>query len=520
MRIAIVRYIRNPDNYFFDILDATAAGTLKKHGHSVAVVERIRASGFDETDLLRGLADFVADFLPELVVLSYLPTVRLAGALKQRTHARIVAVGSRLLLSCPDVDFVLRELDPLSLLDLVEALGHGTDLSRVPALAWRPEAARLAVVDTTDGDGAGISDLRSQVSDHERATDRGGAGVSDLRSQISSRQEQMDMGGIVVSGGALHPIWEIFTAGAIDYGAFYRIGPGKPPEVRKHLIADWGCPYRNAPVPTGDPAQECKGLIASGVPATGCLFCARPFWSPVEWDTRAEVLSVQLDAVLAGFPETRKLILIDESGLSYLDSFAKLLVGKPSEGIDVLVSGRLDHVNRYIGPLKTALGILSGRNTIRLYQFGIENLSDTVLRRYNKGLDYPAVRDNCQRILELVGQYPGLEIERSFGFILFDPWTTARELAENLERQEEVKLQRFRADAPYTSLRLQPEVPLYFRALEEGLLDPALGDDEFGYSAGAGWRFKHPEVARIFGRLRALRGAGSAWECLRRAMSD
>lgn len=467
MRVAIARYIRNRDNYFFDLFDATSAGTLRAAGHDVGVIERILAPGFDEGEVLDGMIAFLREYGPALVFLSYLPSVDLPSKVKEATGSRIAAFGSRLMLEVPGLDFVLAEPDPLSCLELVEALEGTRDFSSVGALTWK--------------DGEGIHS----------------------------------------SGAPLHPMLEIFTRGAVDYTSFLRLGPGRNRELRKHIAGDWGCAYRNFQPGAG--ACLSKAALERGaqrypcpdfVPKGGCTFCTRPATHPLPWDLKREILAVQLDKVLEAFPNLSKLILIDENALSFVDQFAQFLLTRPMDNVQILVSGRLDHVSRHAERLEKALETLAGRNVLRLYQFGIENLSDRVLERYNKGLTFSDIAETLAQIKELCSRHVNLGVEPSFGFILFDPWTTPGELRENVERAPLVDLDYFRANAPFTSLRLYPEAPLYWKARAEGLLTGTVNDNDFGYAVNSGWRFKYPETESIYHALINRQGEAEPWKLL------
>ena len=461
MKVAIARYIKMQDNYFFDLFDAITAGTLNELGHDAIVVERMAADGFSEEDLMEGLVAFLKDFQPALVFLPYLPTTRLARRIREETGAWLAAFGSILMLNCEDVDYVIQEPDPLACVELVEALSRNRKLATVAALAWR------------DGEE------------------------------------------IVRSPAPLHPIGDIMEAGIIDYESFYRLGPGQPTEVRKHIAGDWGCGYKNKEF---SPETGLEGMVPDHAPQGGCTFCLRPCSTPMAWEEKGEMLERQLDSVLEAFPDMKKLIVVDEGALAFVDKIAGLMATKPTEGIELLVSGRLNYLPKYRDRLEAALEILSGTNTIRLYQFGLENLSDSVLKRYNKGQSFQQIQDACKLMFKLIEKHENLEAEESFGFIMFDPWTTWRELKENVVRARQFDISRLRSSAPYTAMRLYPEAPLYWRALKEGLLTGRMGENDFGYSVGSGWNFKHEATARIHDELMKKRGSGRGWENLARVL--
>ncbi len=452
MKILIVRYIRNPDNYFFDLFDAASAGTLNDAGHETAVVERVLAEGFAEEEVLEGLYQFAVDFAPQLIFLSYVPVSSLPQTLADRTGAVIASTGSSLLLEGTGIDYVLAEPDPLALVQLTEVLEGKREATTVAALSWREDG-------------------------------------------ISRR-----------TGIPLHTIFDIFTQCRIDYDSFYRLGPGKAPELRKHVAGDWGCPYRLVAPPTPVP-----GELPAWVPAGGCTFCTRPDWKKLHWDLKGPVIGQQMDRVLATFPNPAKLIVIDEYGLANADDIAALVAGRPFEGTELLLSGRLDHVERHGRRLEAALELLRESNTIRLYQFGIENLCDDVLLRYNKGLTFTEIEAALRLIGELDERHANLAVERSFGFILFDPWTSLDELRTNVKRALHLGLDQYRGQAPFTSLRLLPEMALFRQARAEGLLTGTVADNVFGYSVDSGWRFRDDAVGEVHGEMLRRRGELPPW---------
>ncbi len=460
MNVVIARYVRNPDNYFFDLFDVTAAALLRQTGHNADVVEVMaldRKGNGVSPDLL---VEAMRPFSPDVVFLPYLPQRELAVVIAEELSPQIVAFGSRLLLEIPEVSFVLPEVDPLACAQLVENLASHGELGGIPGLCFR------------------------------------------------------DQGNVGVNPGPVHSVKEIFEAALPDYSTLKSYGPGKPVEVRKHVAGDWGCPYRHT-LATGVDFGSSEPSVLSG----GCTFCSRPYPDGTPVGQKCDVIESQLRVLLPAFPLMRKLILIDEMGLAYVDRVAGILDELGVWDLQLLVSGRLDHLSRYQENLFRALEILKPRNAgIRLYQFGIENLSDSVLVRYNKGISYDGIRTGIGRISEWTSRSSNLTVEPSFGFILFDPWTTPDELWENVERRVESQLDKVRGQAVFTHLRLQPEIPLFWQARADGLLDESVADSAFGYSANAGWRFADPRVGRVYEELNARRGEEPPWVLLRGAL--
>ena len=186
----------------------------------------------------------------------------------------------------------------------------------------------------------------------------------------------------------------------------------------------------------------------------------------------------------------------------------------------MLISGRLDHLERHRHRLEEALKTLRESNTLRLYQFGIENLSDDVLLRYNKGIVFGDIEAALHLIDELDEKHANLAVERSFGFILFDPWTSLEELRTNVRRALRLGLDRYRGQAPFTSLRLLPEMALYWRARAEGLLTGDVRDNVFGYSVDSGWHFRHQAVAEVYAEALRRRGQSPPWQLLGEVLDE
>ena len=518
MRVAIARYIRSPDNYFFDLFDAAAAGALKAAGHDALVVERICGPGFDEAEMMSGLARKLSDFDAQLVILPYLPSGELARVVKAATRARIAAVGSSVLLDCPHVDWVLQEMDPLACVELAEVAEGRREAADVAGLTWRADD-RGGQTGQAEAHPQRPPSPAGQAEAHPQRppSPAGQAEAHPQRppSPAGHAEADLALGRLRRGPSGLHSVVQIFGECPIDYSAFLRMGPGRPPEVRKHIAGDWGCPYRTARL---SDAWRAGLALPESAWQGGCTFCTRPGTDAVLPEIKVELMGRQLDAVLEAFPDVRKLIVIDENALSYVDQVARLFASRPTEGVDLLVSGRIPHVQQHRDKLESALALLADRSTLRLYQFGIENLSDSVLQRYNKGMTYSDISAGIWQIRQLQQQWPNLGVEQSFGFILFDPWTTVAELKENAARAASLALDLFRGSAAATSLRLYPELPLYWKAVHDGLITQRLTADDFGYSAGSGWRFREPATERIFNRVRSGTGK-QGWAALKDALS-
>ncbi len=439
MKCLILRLLANADSYFFDIFDAAIAGLLTDSGYQTTVLERTISEDMEMEAQVDGALEALTGLSPDLVFVSYSFDAAIAKKIKESSGSVVVVFGSVHALTNPSVDYVIGEPDPFVCLSLVRELA------------------------------------------------RGPMGEPGELHGVASRSKPKPVLG-------LHglSVRKIFSICRLAYENFVRIGPGKQVETRKHIVGNMGCPWRTVgklDLPADSPLDIWR---------SGCSFCTRQDYEELDQAELLSLLGLQLDGVLEAFPNIDKLVLIDEAGLSYAGELARLVQSRPMTGTRLLVSGRLDHFARYGRMLEEALEILSGQNTISLYQFGIENFSESVLARYNKGISLNKSLESLKAMTGMADRNPGLEIEQSFGFILFDPWTSLAELHQNLEVLARFDMEPFRGRPEQTRLRLYPEVPLYWKAKEEGLLLEGETADEFGYQSGVPWRFKHREVAGIF----------------------
>ena len=137
---------------------------------------------------------------------------------------------------------------------------------------------------------------------------------------------------------------------------------------------------------------------------------------------------------------------------------------------------------------------------------GIENFSDTELRRFNKGL---AAHDNLEavRVLrELAAAHPAVFDFRRYGglsTILYTPWTTLGDIALNLAVVEHFDLRELAPKLLHARLRLYEDTVLTAAARRDGLLVDAYGDAALDtarrtfYADELPWRFQRPVVERF-----------------------
>lgn len=150
----------------------------------------------------------------------------------------------------------------------------------------------------------------------------------------------------------------------------------------------------------------------------------------------------------------------DDNFLASIPRAERIMKGISELGLNVLIkfSARADQIIRAekLFPAFIEYGL-------RMVEVGIENFSQTVLDRYQKGV---TVEENV-RALSLLAEF---KIQAVVDFIMFDPWTSLKELEDNLN----VFKNNFPPGFPYRSiifnyLMLLPGTPLFDRAIESKL---------------------------------------------------
>lgn len=115
---------------------------------------------------------------------------------------------------------------------------------------------------------------------------------------------------------------------------------------------------------------------------------------------------------------------------------------------------------------------------------GIESLSDSQLRRYQKDVTVAQVRE-AMRFLDELG------VSSAAGFIAFDPFVTVEELAENFQNLRDTGIYRA-VNTPIKVMRLQKKTLLAARARQAGLITGET-PNRMSYT----YRYAEPEVDRL-----------------------
>jgi hypothetical protein len=290
-------------------------------------------------------------------------------------------------------------------------------------------------------------------------------------------------------------------------GNLVRLSVGGAPSPERPAVVHGspGCAY----------AQDVRGnpffagvVFPEKVVTRGCSFCAS---GGIPRRPAAEVLTSvlgQLDHVLDTAPDTARIQLNDQNPFPYLVPFVERLAARARRPLEVLLETRADWLLGALGVFERALGLADPHgHRLLLFLVGLENLSQTELDRYNKGVtveDNERVIHACRRLRRL---YPRSysDTRAAFGFVLYNPWTELRDLSLNAQAAERLGLEEFRGQVARSKLRLYPDTALYYKALQEGLLAERFPYEamdsarRYGYEAEVPWRFLHPATDTAYG---------------------
>ncbi len=278
---------------------------------------------------------------------------------------------------------------------------------------------------------------------------------------------------------------------------------GSPLPRRRTLEVSSGCPF--AEKAAANP-QFAGVDMPQGIADQGCSFCF------MGGDYRnlpvAQAVRVQVDQLRywqdhgAGLQEA---VLRDQSALRYLPQLVQACQQEGLEPLGLLVPGRGDAILRWGKELRRAAQLCEGTGWwFTIHLIGFESFSQRQLELYNKG----ATVDDYAKALE---QMRGLHREFPHGFqpyaygassfILFNPWTELEDLDQTAQFCEDHAVGALARGLTLSRLRLYPNLPLYWKAKRDGLLDgqadASRGAAFAGYSREAGWRYRDGRVALV-----------------------
>ncbi len=236
-----------------------------------------------------------------------------------------------------------------------------------------------------------------------------------------------------------------------------------------------GCPYRADA--RDNPLFADLDLDPAKCSVNGCTFCLTPRSSDrvfEEHDEKGVVdfLVRQIAHLARAAPKARRLVLADDRPLPLLAPLFESLAPHTLGPRTLLLKLRADDLVRHERMLQKAgerAAALGWR--LALYCIGFESFSDHLLRLFNKGVSARTVERAVALALALDGA-PGISIEssRAHGFLLWTPWTRLEDLVTCARVARRCGFEALREDWTETRLRLDPRLPLFVRAAEDGLL--------------------------------------------------
>ena len=310
----------------------------------------------------------------------------------------------------------------------------------------------------------------------------------------------------------------IIAVGPPDYTQ-ERLDPGEP--TADHflpIVVEPRCLYRRSPRRSSLFARVPLGGLEF---KRGCTFCCsksgvEPIPSPAAAVERA---LLQLRRYLETVPETErrdKLMLHMAPAFSKMQHFFKGVAALDLAPSRFFFTCRADELLRMADALRATMPALAERgHALHFWQVGLESFSPDENNRFNKGITPEEIEETIALVDELEAAWPGSFVFREhggFGMIVFTPWTRLEDLRINVR-----EIQRHGLREQYamltTSLQLRASTPLEALAERDGLIvrvkDPSIdpfdatcithwGEDELP------WRFRHPEVAALFGAMNRI----------------
>ncbi len=272
---------------------------------------------------------------------------------------------------------------------------------------------------------------------------------------------------------------------------------GSRPLVRKSLETTMGCPFSD-PI-AANPRFAGANLGVAGTTLRGCSFCLMG----------GDYTAPPVEAILQGsveqvrywqdhLPVLDEVVLRDQSALRYLPQLIERLQAAGLRPAGLLVPGRGDAILRYGAELRRAAELCHHSGWwFTIHLIGFESFSQAQLDLYNKGVTVAEYAEALTQMRALHRQFPQafrLYAHGASSLILYNPWTTLEELAENVRFCDEHALGPLAHGLALSRLRLYPNLPLYWLARRDGLLlDGEVQETSHlsaGYSREAKWRYR------------------------------
>lgn len=420
----------------------------------------------------------------------------------QFAAADLARTGHRAELRRVYTDITGRRFDPGARASLAAALiDEGVELVLIRTHVWPDFVAALRAggVGTVFVAQPGWRDARADAEHYDVAISGG-----DRQGIVALVDGFARTGELVVADRTLEPFPTDFLQSAWFWPAVrYRdaVSGEVRPFRRLMLLHNVGCPWS---ADVGDNPVYDGLALGDSVKRKGCVYCAiGGDYRKLPVDDYLGFLSRQIGWYAEACPEA-EIVLSDEASFSFFGDLVDRLAADGVRPGPLLIKARMNGLLAILPRFERMLERAREAGLrIVVYLLGIESFSDRALQLYNKGITAERLAEGLNRLLELeerFGETFSATRYNSHGFILFNPWTTLEELAENLVWFERLRIGRFSGKAVWSRLRLYPWQPLYALAERDGLLDQsdrfaAVVHRQVGYHGDErGWRFADPQV--------------------------
>lgn len=254
--------------------------------------------------------------------------------------------------------------------------------------------------------------------------------------------------------------------------------------------------------------------------AVGCSFCGEgrdrryPFRTPP-----VSLAVAQIRAAIATLPAERtdgSFALWGAAAVAKLHKVFEAILAEGLPPLALFVACRIDELRRRAPHVEALLPRLAAAgHRLHVHNMGVENFAPAENERFNKGISLADVEVLHEAVTRWEATWPETFHFREhggYGFILFTPWTTTEDVRANLG-----PIRRFDVQPRLvlsSRIQLMPGRPISRLAAHDGLeADREAARDLGGFDSGciteAGdyeipWRFRHPEVAALYGVVRRL----------------
>jgi len=294
------------------------------------------------------------------------------------------------------------------------------------------------------------------------------------------------------------------------------IALGAPPRIwQKTLLGNEGCPFALDPLKNPFYAGV---ELPTGVPMArlGCAFCHMGG----DYEKRSDSLAVASLVEQARYyrerlPDLEAFTLSDQHSIRYLALLMREVAGAGMGPMRWLFPVRADAFVHERARIRDAAAVArAAGQVLEAHLSGFEAFSDVELQRYNKGCTREELIAAVGAMRELAAELPeSFEYARAkaHSLILWNPWTTPRDLLESVSTMAEHGLGELFHDIGKNRLRLYRELPIYWAAQRDGALVDAWDDPATdvartkGYSSDLPWRFLDPRTRVAFDAAALLR---------------